>query len=121
VEVILVDTNYYSLKQGKYYVNLCYVNCEMIETERSEPMLQQIQLIRKRLKKLNKTSKVLIKAGLWCLLALTSASAILAVYNMLAPAEFSNLPLLIQSLFTYGFLVWAELTVGAVILDIVFQ
>jgi len=93
----------------------------MIETERSEPMLQQIQLIRKRLKKLNKTSKVLMKAGLWCLLALTSASAILAVYNMLAPAEFSNLPLLIQSLFTYGFLVWAELTVGAVILDIVFQ
>jgi len=84
-------------------------------------MLQHIQLIRKKLKSLNKTSKGLMKTGLWCLIALTSASAILAVVNMLAPASFSDMPLLIQSLFIYGFYVWAELTVGALILDFVFQ
>ncbi|NLM09780.1 MAG: hypothetical protein GX213_03170 [Clostridiaceae bacterium] len=84
-------------------------------------MQQHIRLIRKKLNSLNKLSKRVMKIGLWCLLALTSASAVLAVVNMLAPVEFSNLPLLIQSLFTYGFYVWAELTVGALILDFVFQ
>lgn len=84
-------------------------------------MLQHIQLIHKKLSKLNKTSKSVMKIGLWCLIALTSASAILAVVNMLAPVNHSDLPLLIQSLFTYGFYVWAELTVGALILDYCFQ
>lgn len=84
-------------------------------------MQQRIQFIHKKLNNMNKTSKIVMKIGLWCLLALTSASAILAVVNMLAPANHSNLPLLIQSFFTYGFYVWAELTVGALILDYVFQ
>lgn len=84
-------------------------------------MQQHIQMIRKKLKNLNKISKGLMKTGFWCLLALTSASAILAVVNMLAPVSFSNLPLLVQSFFIYGFYVWAELTVGALILDFVFQ
>lgn len=98
-----------------------FSNCETIEAERGEPMQQHIQQIHKTLSNMNKISKRLMKIGLWCLLALTSASAILAVVNMLAPAGFSDLPLLIQSLFTYGFYVWAELTVGALILDFVFQ
>jgi hypothetical protein len=46
---------------------------------------------------------------------------VLAVINMLAPVLHSNMPLLIQSLFTYGFYIWALLTVGALILDYVFQ
>ena len=62
-----------------------------------------------------------MKIGLLFLIVLTSAAAILAVVNMLEPVSFSGKPLLIQSLFTYGFYVWAELTVGALILDLVFQ
>lgn len=84
-------------------------------------MQQRMQLIQKRFSQLKKTSKTIMKAGLWCLITLTSASAILAVVNMLAPALHSDMPLLIQSLFTYGFYLWAELTVGALILDYLFQ
>lgn len=84
-------------------------------------MQQRMQLIRKKLSQLSKISKSIMKIGLWCLIALTSASAVLAVINMLAPEIYYELPLLIQSLFTYGFYLWAELTVGALILDYVFQ
>ncbi len=84
-------------------------------------MQQRIQLIQKSFSQMKKTPKTIIKAGFWCLIALTSASAILAVVNMLAPALHSDMPLLIQSLFIYGFYLWAELTVGALVLDYVFQ
>jgi len=84
-------------------------------------MFQHIQRIHRKLNSLNKTSKLLMKIGLLFLIVLTSAAAILAVVNMLEPVSFSGKPLLIQSLFTYGFYVWAELTVGALILDLVFQ
>jgi hypothetical protein len=84
-------------------------------------MQQHIQLIRKRFSQLKKIPKSILKSGFFCLIALTSASAVLAVINMLAPVLHSNMPLLIQSLFTYGFYIWALLTVGALILDYVFQ
>lgn len=84
-------------------------------------MLQRIQVIQKRFSQLKKLPKSILKSGFWCLIALTSASAILAVVDMLAPALYSEMPLLIQSLFTYGFYLWAELTVGALVLDYVFQ
>jgi hypothetical protein len=84
-------------------------------------MLQHIQLIRKRFSQLKKGPRNIMKAGFWCLIILTSASAILAVANMLAPKLDSEIPLLIQSLFTSGFYLWAELTVGALIIDYVFQ
>jgi len=84
-------------------------------------MQQRIQLIQKRFGQLKKTPKRILKAGFGCLIALSSASAVLAVKNMLAPEPFSELPLLIQSLFTYGFYLWAELTIGALILDYLFQ
>lgn len=83
--------------------------------------MQHIQLIQKRFSQLKKTPKSIMKIGFWCLIALTSASAILAVVNMFAPGLYSEMPLLIQSLFTYGFYLWAELVVGALILDHVFQ
>lgn len=89
--------------------------------ERGEPMFQHIQRIHMKLNNLNKTSKLLMKIGLLCLYALTSAAAVLAVINMLKPVDFSGMPFLIQSLFTYGFYIWAELTAGALILDFVFQ
>jgi len=82
---------------------------------------QHIQLIQKRFSQLNKTPKSIIKIGFLCLVALTSASAILAVVDMLSPGLYYEMPLLIQSLFTYGFYLWAVLTVGALILDFVFQ
>lgn len=84
-------------------------------------MQQHIQLIQKKFSQLKKTPKTILKAGFGCLIALSSASAVLAVINMLAPNPFSELPLLIQSLFTYGFYLWAELTIGALILDYLFQ
>lgn len=84
-------------------------------------MQQRIQLIRKSFSQMKKMPKTIIKVGFWCLIALTSASAVLAVVNMLAPALHSDMPLLIQSLFTYGFYLWAELTIGALVLDYVFQ
>lgn len=84
-------------------------------------MFQHIKKIHGKLSSLSKISKILMKTGIGCLLALTSAAAVLAVVNMLEPVGFSDTPLLIQSLFTYGFHVWAELTVGALILDSVFR
>ena len=59
----------------------------------------------------------MLKYGIWCLFALTSASAVLAVIDMLHPGLNSQIPIIIQSLFTYGFYLWALLTVGALILD----
>lgn len=84
-------------------------------------MQQRIQLIHKKLNNLNIISKKLIQIGICCLILLASASAILASINMLEPVNHSKLPFLIQSLFTYGFYIWAELTVGALIFDYVFQ
>lgn len=84
-------------------------------------MLQHIHVIKKRFSQLKKTPKSIMKISFWCLIAFTSASAVLAVVNMLAPELHSELPLLIQSLFTYGFYLWAVLMVGACILDYVFQ
>ncbi|AGC69074.1 hypothetical protein Cst_c21020 [Thermoclostridium stercorarium subsp. stercorarium DSM 8532] len=84
-------------------------------------MFQHIQMIYKKLSSLNRISKSLLKIGLWSLITLTAASAVLAVINMLEPVSFSCKPLLIQSLFIYGFYLWAELTIGALILDSVFQ
>lgn len=84
-------------------------------------MQQRMQLIQKSFSRMKKTPKTLLKIGFWCLLTLTSASAVLAVVNMLAPALHSDMPLLIQSLFIHGFYLWAELTVGALVLDYVFQ
>jgi hypothetical protein len=84
-------------------------------------MQQRMQLIRKSFSQMKKTPKTILKIGFWCLLAFTSASAVLAVVNMLAPALHSDMPLLIQSLFINGFYLWAELTVGALVLDYVFQ
>lgn len=84
-------------------------------------MQQHIQSIHKRLNSLNKVSKILIRIGFCCLFLLALAAAILAIVNMLQPVNHSKLPFLIQSLFTYGFYIWAELTVGALIFDYVFQ
>ncbi len=84
-------------------------------------MQQRIQRIQKSFSQMNKTPKAILKIGFWCLLAFTSASAVLAVVNMLAPAFYGDMPLLIQSLFIYGFYLWAELTVGALVLGYVFQ
>ena len=84
-------------------------------------MQQRMQLIQKSFSRMKKTPKKVLKIGFWCLIAFTSASAILAVVNMLAPALHSDMPLLIQSLFIYGFYLWAELTEGALVVDYVFQ
>lgn len=112
--------NYYLLKSDRHYVNL-YSENWYIWKDRRVLVQQHIQLIHKKLNNLNKVSKTLIRIGFCCLILLASASAILAIVNMLEPVNYSRLPLLIQSLFTYGFYVWAELTVGALIFDYVFQ
>ncbi|HAA26235.1 MAG TPA: hypothetical protein DCE11_09020 [Ruminiclostridium sp.] len=84
-------------------------------------MVQHFQTICKKFSQLNKTPKTMLKYGIWCLFALTSASAVLAVIDMLHPGLNSQIPIIIQSLFTYGFYLWALLTVGALILDFLFQ
>ncbi len=84
-------------------------------------MQQHFQFIQKRFGQMKKTPKTILKFGLGCLFAFTSASAILAVLDMISPGLYNTMPLLIQSLFTYGFYLWAVLTVGALILDFVFQ
>jgi len=84
-------------------------------------MQQRIQVIQESFKQLKKISKKLIKTGFFCLIVLTGAAAVLAVYDMINPGAYSKMPLLIQSLFTYGFYLWAEFTVGALILDYIFK
>ncbi|NLY18248.1 MAG: hypothetical protein GX045_04710 [Clostridiaceae bacterium] len=84
-------------------------------------MQQHIQTIQESFKKLKKMSKNLIKTGFFCLFILTGAAAVLAVLDMLNPGIYSEMPMLIKSLFTYGFYLWAELTVGALILDYIFK
>jgi len=84
-------------------------------------MVRHFQSICKKFGQLKKTPKTILKYGLRCLFALTSASAVLAVIDMLHPSLNDQIPVMIQSLFTYGFYLWAVLTVGALILDFVFQ
>ena len=84
-------------------------------------MQQHIQTIQKRFNQLRKISKKIIKIGFICLFTLAGMAAVLAVWDMLAPRAYIEMPLLIQSLFTYGFYLWAELIIGALILDYVFQ
>jgi len=84
-------------------------------------MQQHIQTIQDSFRQLKKMSKKLIKTGFFCLIALTGAAAVLAVFDMVLPGAYSEMPLLIQSLFTYGFYLWAEFTVGALILDYIFK
>ncbi len=84
-------------------------------------MQQHIQTIQKKFSQIKKTPKKILRIGLYCLMALTGAAAILAVVDMLGPRLFSDMPMLIKSLFTYGFYLWAELTIGALILDYVFS
>ena len=83
--------------------------------------MRHFQAFYKKFSQLNKTQKTMLKYGLRCLFALTSASAVLAVIDMLHPGLDSQIPIIIQSLFTYGFYLWAVLTVGALILDFLFQ
>lgn len=83
--------------------------------------MRHIHAIYKRFSQLNKIPKIMLKYGLRCLFALTSASAVLAVIDMLYPNLNDQIPITIQSLFTYGFYLWAVLTVGALILDYLFQ
>lgn len=84
-------------------------------------MQQRLQLIKKRFNEINKISKKVIRAGFLCLIALTGAAAILAVIDMATPGANNSTPFIIQSLFTYGFYLWAEITIGALILDYVFK
>lgn len=84
-------------------------------------MQQRLQTIQENFKQMKKISKRLIKTGFICLLVLTGAAAVLAVFDIQNPGAYSEMPLLIQSLFTYGFYLWAEFTVGALILDYIFK
>jgi len=83
--------------------------------------VRHIQSICRKFSQLNKMTKTILKYGLWCLFALTSASAVLAVIDMMYSNLNDQIPVIIQSLFTYGFYLWAVLTVGALILDFLFQ
>ncbi|HEY8499043.1 MAG TPA: hypothetical protein VIL89_00355 [Clostridia bacterium] len=83
--------------------------------------MRHIQSICRKFSQLNKMTKTILKYGLWCLFALTSASAVLAVIDMMYSNLNDQIPVIIQSLFTYGFYLWAVLTVGALILDFLFQ
>lgn len=113
--------NNYILNCIMNYVNLYINSYEAVYFDEGGNTVRHFQVICKKFSQLKKTPKTILKYGLRCLFALTSVSAALAVIDMLYPNLNNEFPIMIQSLFTYGFYLWAVLTVGALILDFVFQ